>query len=916
MNSMKAKTMFVMAMLLITTIPVSTFRSGSTEEDLLNANSVSSVGTGKDVLIVSDPLKYAYFGLYRPTAFSIEILNLLNRTVLWASSYSQPNETSIILFSEPGDSYAGFVRDWLVGGGYSSDNIANQTSANVEEFSPDYYEDTDLVIYWNTFGYDSSNVVDSGTPIITISAMQTDEMGIGTGIVTVSDSNDTFHVVDTGYYPTESYTLGPLILDDSYSFQATEALAAGDVLIVSEVESVTTEVEMSMVQNVTVQSDGSSDMSFGITIPDSPLADTLREAFFEDASNLDQDVEYGVPENRSILEESKIEDTISDVALKGDVSDGDGVVDSEDLELISASVGYAIGDEAWNPNLDLNLDGKIDIRDLAIAAHNYGKTVNNTGSLYVSGYYNGEPVNCTDVYYRGPEGSTQTNISGSGHVWYHLLPGNYSVFGTFNGTEELVEVTINPKEVTYAQLDFGGTPPPIAQQTVEPVRAALHEGISMEQLILLGFDVSITDSNTIPWSTNNNTIVSLAGQSLQLADLIVYPEWQIRVGPVDDDSISMAAEFIFTKIQYMMLMLQSLPGDQVYKFDWQIGFDLPAGSTLLNPAGLDGLNWTIDFGEGTIIQANVSVISGRVVVEESLVVSEGNITATESYLIDAFGQYRMFSINYTYTGGFYQAAGREIDVQSDWSKTWTRTIAPGSFQKRISMGPASLTLKAIPTLTVNFFLGWERKWSWSGYKLQWFQSWMKVTPSIRVEASADVTLQYTLRKSYTFWTWSTRFTFWAGSVLVWANLKLTVTGSVELTAYGRISVSTWAEAKAWYKAGVRWENGWSPIWESGRQATYGRPTVTGSVGVSITPAVSCRLAFLLYDVGGPFVEAVAYAPISIDYFTNQANTWSIQLKLKINVGVTLAGWIKKIIKVGEYSRTVADFLLMSWQGTW
>ena len=142
---------------------------------------------------------------------------------------------------------------------------------------------------------------------------------------------------------------------------------------------------------------------------------------------------------------------------------------------------------------------------------------------------------------------------------------------------------------------------------------------------------------------------------------------------------------------------------------------------------------------------------------------------------------------------------------------------------------------------------------------------------------------------------------------------------VTVEVHGQVSISTWAEARAWYKAGVRWDGGWSPIWQSGTGAAYSRPTVSASAGASITPYAKCRLAFLLYDVGGPFVEAKAYAPIAIEVAPGQAGysgTWAISLKLRISVGVTLAGWIKKILNINEYSRTVADFVLMSWSGTW
>ncbi|MFX1605890.1 MAG: hypothetical protein ACFFDD_08270 [Promethearchaeota archaeon] len=920
MNNSKLKSAFVILVIFASSIAGVYLTTKSVNPSLSRNSTIASLETEKAVLIINDPQKYAFFGLYRPTQFAIEILNLLNRTISWASSHMNPSEVNIVFYNDPGDSYATFVQEWLVGGGYLLGNINNQTSANIEEFEPDYYTDVDLVIYWSTFGYDSMNVINSNVPFITVSVVQAEEMGIGNGIVTGSGSNDTFHIVNNGYYPTESYPLTELILDDSYSFQATKATSRGKVLVSSEVESITTKLEISTVQDITILPGGGADISFNITIPESPLADILRGSFFENPLALGQDVEYDIPDTIAVAQESDVEETIQDASLLGDVSDHDGQVELEDLDLLSSHVGTTIDDDDWIPEFDLNWDGKVDVRDLAIAAHNFGKTENNTGSLFISGYYDSELVNLTEVYYRGPEGSTKTNVSAVGHIWYHLLPGTYTIFGTFNGTEKSTDAVVNPGEVTYAQLDYGGASAPQPQQDTAPVKQSLHEGYSMEQLILLGFDVSIYESTTTPWSTSNETIISMQANSPQLAEFVGGSDWRIRVGPIDENTTNSAAEFIFTKIQYMILMLQSLPGDQIYTSQWQIAFDLPGGSVLQNPTELEDLTWSVDFGEGTIMQSNVTVIAGRVILDELLNVTEGNITASETYLAAALGNYRMFAINYTAPPPPLMSTEQQrIEIERDWSKTWSYRIAPGGFSKTISVGPFSVTLRATPTLNVNWFMGWERKWTWSGYKLQWFESWMKITPAIKVEASAGVSVDYTIKREYVLWTWSTRFTFWAGSVLVWAKLKLTVSAGVELNANGRFSISTWAQASTWYKAGVRWQNGWSTIWQSGRDASYGRPTISASAGVTITPYAKCRLAFLLYDVGGPFVEAMAYAPIGLQISAGQSGvsgTWTISLKLKINVGVTLAGWIKKILKLNEYSRTVADFTLMSWNGTW
>ncbi|UCB60147.1 MAG: hypothetical protein JSW72_08570, partial [Candidatus Bathyarchaeota archaeon] len=400
--------------------------------------------------------------------------------------------------------------------------------------------------------------------------------------------------------------------------------------------------------------------------------------------------------------------------------------------------------------------------------------------------------------------------------------------------------------------------------------------------------------------------------------------WRISVGPSNatvENATEVASEHVFTKIQYMKQMLRSLHGEQIYLFNWQLAIELPFGATLLNGPELDGSNWAVDFGGGTFMQANVSTDFQRVLVNETMLVTEQNITASDEYLYEALAEYKLFKIDYVGIPG--PALGQTYDIEGackldDWSKTWTRYIYPGTFVKTWSRGPLKATIKVTPRLSAQWYVGWKHKRKWWKLRLTKFETWMKITPSIKVEASVSASASYSKTWSHTFWTWSRRFYFWVGPVPVWANLKLKVTGSVTVSAYGKISLSTWVKAEAWYKAGVKWERGkvWRTIWQNGWGAKRSGPTLSGSAGLSVTSKATCRVVFLFYDVAGPFVEAIPYAPITIRYYLYQPNTWSIRLKFKIRAGVTFAGWLRKVVKLRDYSRTLADWTLLSWSGSW
>jgi uncharacterized protein (DUF2141 family) len=62
------------------------------------------------------------------------------------------------------------------------------------------------------------------------------------------------------------------------------------------------------------------------------------------------------------------------VRFMGDIN-GDGKVDVRDINIAAKAYGTVPGSPNWNPDADVNGDDKVDIRDLALMAKNYGQRV-------------------------------------------------------------------------------------------------------------------------------------------------------------------------------------------------------------------------------------------------------------------------------------------------------------------------------------------------------------------------------------------------------------------------------------------------------------------------------------------------------------------------------------------------------------
>lgn len=188
--------------------------------------------------------KRAFFGWYRATQMPGMGWNLLYRTIDWAVSGKTPSSVKIVLFtydgttsaSDPQNADGAAVYNWLINGyGASSANIFVHSQEDAATLPYTYYSGFDVAIYWNTYGYDSSKIIESGVPFITVSTMQTETMKISLGgQPTFHGYNDTFTVVNDTYWPTLPYHSPPsntLVFQAPMWFDATNATGDGIPLV-------------------------------------------------------------------------------------------------------------------------------------------------------------------------------------------------------------------------------------------------------------------------------------------------------------------------------------------------------------------------------------------------------------------------------------------------------------------------------------------------------------------------------------------------------------------------------------------------------------------------------------------------------------------------------------------------------------
>jgi hypothetical protein len=872
--------------------------------------------TPKDVLVINEAHQRAFFGWYEASQMSPTAWDLLNRTIRWAAGDVLPNETRIVFFSNllPFDD-AAIVYGWLVSSGYDEFLIDHLNQSESEQYSASFYDDYDLVVYWHRTPSNATNIILSKTPFISVSAGQTDEMGLGTGVATLQASNDTFHIVNVNYYPTYTYPWGPVVFPNPVGFDAVETAGAGRVLITAEIEGVASTVGMSNVQTATVFPEGNATVTFSLHIPAGPLADLYREHFFDNTSALEPEVEYELPDSRTVEVLTEVEEGVVDVSLPGDVT-GDGVTDIFDIVTAALAYGAVIGDAEFDCVADINWDGIIDIFDVVVMAVHFGKTQTSTGTLCVVGYYNGTEVGTTDVFYVGPHGeSSPTNVSACGYSWFGLYPGLYTIYGSLNGSQTSTVATVAAQETSWAQLDHGGTERPPMPLPYIPIRADYHQAIEDEQKALLGFDVEVTESKITPRATGDAVSLSLTAYAPTLAQYISF--WRIPVGPHDLLTFNNSASLLFWKAQLLQTMLRRLPGDQVFESSWDIQFTLPSGASILNAGDLLDLNWTIAFGGGSYLAANLTLdttsVDPKVYVSETIVVTEQTITISEGDFTDAVAVYRIFDIDYILGSmGNQTAAPTTVDPAGinlryyKFEKTLRFTIPIPEYRRTWEAGPITATVHVRPQLSIAWKV--SGRWDWLLRSFQRFGTWINVSAQVDARAWGMATEAGSKQFGpHTFGSITlTRWAFAIGPIPVWANLRLSAHGRIRVQAAGNVTFELRGLTWGWFKAGVHYHRGegFDPHWSTGFD---GGAVLLRHVEaeLTITPAAALRLALLIYDIAGPFIEGEVYTPLVLSF--PPAEIESFKLKFRVNYGLTFADWLKSLCGLKDWTREIAHW---------
>jgi hypothetical protein len=462
------------------------------------------------------------------------------------------------------------------------------------------------------------------------------------------------------------------------------------------------------------------------------------------------------------------------------------------------------------------------------------------------------------------------------------------------GIDEEVPIPENTTE----KIEAGGN----ATDASIPVKEGFCESIIKEQLLSLGLRTEIIESKMVPRGNGNECRVMMSAlgsfEIFNVANTDSNEVWEVGLGPFNSTGIT---GLVLTRLIFTQMMLGSLPGEQVYQNFWQVRFRLPADAVLLNNDSLSGLNWTINFNEGTYLKASVSLTEGStILIDENIAVTEDNITATPEYLSNVLSNYKAFKIKYSLPSS--EKSQNESEERDQLNTNWSCDPDTGwmefpdiplPFRYTGSRGNLDMRLTISPKFRIIEDVGWQFFLDWNFPFVHpdkfWAQTNFSTSIGIRFEANANLILY---QNAWNLYYWNIRYPIYYG-VPGWINLVFRIDAKLEIK--GNMSFIAEGVINGELEAGLQWNrtNGWNRISPPPKLSA----NVTGftwefAVGVSVTPSISFRIEFQFYDVAGPFLEFVPYVTIAETLvLPNETILWDISIDFDIYVGVTFAGWL-------------------------
>jgi hypothetical protein len=461
----------------------------------------------------------------------------------------------------------------------------------------------------------------------------------------------------------------------------------------------------------------------------------------------------------------------------------------------------------------------------------------------------------------------------------------------------------------------------------EMAQAEFYKSVKQEQKFSFGFTTQILGSSMMPKGENNEFEVSVdAIATLQVINVTASGSdgiWEIKVGPRSDDVAEIVAGYLFSKIMLAQMLLKSLEGEQAYEASWIMKISLPEEATLLNRAELSGLSWTLDFGGGTFISTCVSVVESTIVFDEKTFVREQNFTRDPTEIYEVFRDHKAFVIRYLLPDSALVGLERfESGVfERDFYWEEDADLFPFKESTTLDVPGLNVSFSANASLVIYAGIAWDFDWDWwpPHWYLDWFKAWIgaetSVGMSLDVNCTAEDGMSYVWKNEPLYNHRLYRFETWVG-IPIWADLNLRVLADLDVGASTALEYHYSVEFGAGFEAVASWDGGWDQWLDWDKWEELEPPSISVTQASAwANAALKFRLEFMLFGVGGPYLELEPYVDGRHTYVDEEFTLWAVTLGLRVNIGVTFAGWLSDMVEsLHDYSYELWNGMIEQWEG--
>lgn len=494
-----------------------------------------------------------------------------------------------------------------------------------------------------------------------------------------------------------------------------------------------------------------------------------------------------------------------------------------------------------------------------------------------------------------------------------------------NGSGDL-QIFINVPKSQLADLyreSFAVTNTSIEQeiQVSDSIEQELFSAVFKEYDCSLGLNIEVIYSKIVPRGISDEFRLYMYAKIIpRNIDVIQGDEtdiWSFSIGPMNS---TIFAKCLLTKIAFVQLLLDKLPGNQIYRGFLSVKIILPSRARLLNYEEISQRNWFVDLGGGTYIKAFLAVDDGTITLGESMIVTEQKLTIEPAELCNLLQNYKLFTIKYSLPHAEnLNIVKTNNEMCENFAWEWgpiplvDQTLnALWSYKDDNVNVEANVTAHII--LDVSGYVGWKPTFPGWWNKLQSFEAWIKA--QMRADLTVNVSASAQFEETFdiiNFDPINQSLVLWIGWFPVEVRVAYNVNIALEVNIEAHLSVITECRANAWLKAGVSWNNThqWTPILEHGLGIDQIDSKIEFTVKATIKPSLTNRVDVRFYEAAGPYVEVVLYALAEIENLRLN----SVKVGLEVRAGIDFAEQLKQLLGLSEWKWLSWETILKEWDFT-